>query len=145
MKARKIGYWVTTALVALGFAAGGAFDLGQSPQVVEGLRHLGYPAYFAALLGAWKVLGAVAIVAPGFARLKEWAYAGIVFDLTGAAISHAAVGDGADKLFAPLLLLAFAVTSWALRPQSRKLASARAETADASAKREVKWAGAQAA
>jgi uncharacterized membrane protein YphA (DoxX/SURF4 family) len=144
MNARKIGYWVTTGLVTAVFLAGGLFDLARPPQVVEELGHLGYPAYFAAILGAWKLLGALAIAAPGLARLKEWAYAGIVFDLTGAAISHAVVGDGAGKLLPPLVLLVLAGVSWALRPPSRKLESARGTEPNAQPPA-VKWAGAQAA
>jgi uncharacterized membrane protein YphA (DoxX/SURF4 family) len=127
MNARTIAYWTTTSLVALGFAAGGLFDLLQAPDVVATMDHLGYPAYFASLLGAWKVLGAIAILAPGAARLKEWAYAGIVFDLSGAVVSHASVGDALGQFAAPLVLLALAVTSWALRPASRVL-PAREET-----------------
>jgi uncharacterized membrane protein YphA (DoxX/SURF4 family) len=91
------------------------------PQVIEGFSHLGYPVYFAAILGVWKVLGAITIVAPRFPRLKEWAYAGIAFDLSGAALSSAAVGDGAGNVIAPLVLLAIVVASWALRPESRVL------------------------
>ena len=126
MKARKVGYWVSTALLAAAFLFGGVVDISRSPQVAEGLAHLGYPLYFAVFLGAWKVLGALAIVAPGLPRLKEWAYAGIVFDLSGAFFSHAAVGDGADKLLAPVVFLALAVASWALRPDSRVLGRAGA-------------------
>lgn len=117
----KIGYWATTGLVALGFAFGGLVDLSHSPELVAGLAHLGYPVYFATLLGIWKVLGAVAIVVPRFARLKEWAYAGMFFDLSGAFFSHASVGDPATKLIAPVVLLALLVASWALRDESRKL------------------------
>lgn len=145
MKARKVGYWVATALLALGFLAGGIFDLGQSPPVVDAMKHLGYPAYLAALLGTWKVLGALAVIAPGLPRLKEWAYAGMMFDLSGAFVSHAAVGDGADKLFAPLLLLSFLVASWALRPADRKLSAARTEVAPVATTHEVSWSGARAA
>jgi hypothetical protein len=85
---------------------------------------LGYPLYFFAILGFWKVAGAIAILVPRFPRLKEWAYAGIFFDLTGAAVSCAAVGGyGAYgfHVIAPLLLTAFTVASWALRPQSRTI------------------------
>lgn len=121
MKARKISYWLATALLALGLAAGGVFDLGQSPAVLETLSHLGYPAYVAPLLGVWKLLGVLAIVAPGFPRLKEWAYAGVIFDLSGAVVSHAAVGDGAGQLVAPLAFMALAAVSWALRPEDRRL------------------------
>ena len=123
-KARVIGYWVATGLLGFAFLAGGAADLSGSPQVVEGMAHLGYPAYFAAVLGAWKAAGGVAVLAPRLPRLKEWAYAGIVFDLTGAAVSHAVSGDGAGKVATPLVLLAIAAASWALRPESRRLASA---------------------
>ena len=144
MRARKIGYWVTTALLALGFLAGGIFDIGQSPAVIVTLQHLGYPAYLAVLLGTWKVLGALAVTAPGLPRLKEWAYAGIMFDLTGALVSHAAVGDGADKLAAPLVLLAIAAASWALRPDSRKLASTPRTAQTGAEPQRLKWAGAQA-
>jgi len=127
VKATKIGYWAATGLVALGFAFGGLADLSGSAEVRAGLEHLGYPVYLAVLLGVWKVLGAVAIVAPRLPRLKEWAYAGMFFDLTGALFSHASVGDPAPKLIAPLVLLALLVTSWALRDESRKLESVEHE------------------
>ena len=145
MNARNIGYWLTTGLLAAAFMAGGVFDLSQSPQVVEGLRHLGYPAYFATILGAWKVLGALALVAPGLPRLKEWAYAGIFFDLSSAAISHVVVHDGADKVFPSVLLLVFASVSWALRPASRTLASRPGTEARSKEKLEASWVGARAA
>ncbi|XXX78266.1 DoxX family protein [Sorangium sp. So ce134] len=130
-KARTIGYWIATGLLGFAFAAGGLADLAGSPQVLEGMAHLGYPAYFATILGVWKVLGAVALFAPGFPRLKEWAYAGIFFDLTGAAASHAAVGDAAGQVMTPLVLVAIAAASWALRPESRRLASAPKPEAEA--------------
>jgi uncharacterized membrane protein YphA (DoxX/SURF4 family) len=123
-KTRNIVYWGATGLVALGFLAGGLTDLARTADVEAGMAHLGYPAYLATLLGVWKVLGAAAIVAPGLPRLKEWAYAGIAFDLTGAASSHAWVGDPPDKVVTPLVLLAIAAASWALRPASRTLAPA---------------------
>jgi uncharacterized membrane protein YphA (DoxX/SURF4 family) len=125
MNKQLVGYWTSTGLIALAFAAGGAMDLVGSPAVMEGMRALGYPAYLAALLGVWKLLGAMAIVAPGFARLKEWAYAGIFFDLTGAAVSHAAVGDGVDKIVTPVVLLGIMLISWHLRPASRTLAQSQ--------------------
>ena len=84
---------------------------------------LGYPMYFFAILGFWKVLGAIAVLVPRFPRLKEWAYAGIFFDLTGAAASWAAVGGYGETshVIAPLIIAGFTVASWALRPQSRKI------------------------
>jgi uncharacterized membrane protein YphA (DoxX/SURF4 family) len=132
VKARTIGYWVTTGLLALMFAVGGVMDVGRGPQVAEGLGHLGYPLYFALLLGIWKVLGAIAILAPKFPRLKEWAYAGMFFDLTGAAFSHASSGDDAGKVIAPLVFVVLLVASWVLRPSSRVLGEILPETPPAS-------------
>lgn len=125
-KIKTVAYWGTTALAAFAFLAGGLVDLQRGPAMVAGMSHLGYPSYFMLILGAWKVLGAVAIVAPRFPRLKEWAYAGMAFDLTGAALSHAAVGDPAGRIIVPLVLFALIGASWALRTASsgRVLASA---------------------
>jgi hypothetical protein len=119
MAGRNIGYWATTGLIALAFAAGGLMDLSRSDQVVEGMGHLGYPSYFAAILGFWKLLGAVAVLAMGLPRLKEWAYAGMFFDLSGAAASHAVVGDPLPKVITPVILLIVLMASWSLRPSSR--------------------------
>src|SRR5258707_608724 len=91
---------------------------------METLVHLGYPAYFAWILGVGKLLGAIIIAVPGLPRLKEWAYAGFFFDLTAAAFSRASVGDGAADIIAPLVFLALVLASWALRPTSRRLATA---------------------
>jgi uncharacterized membrane protein YphA (DoxX/SURF4 family) len=105
--------------------SGGVAHLLHVQSSVDGFVHLGYPLHFVTLLGIWKVLGALALLAPKLPRLKEWAYAGIVFDLTGAAFAWAAVGDetggSASHIIAPLVLLALAATSWALRPASRRL------------------------
>ena len=92
-------------------------------QVMATLAHLGYPNYFATILGIWKLLGAIAIVIPRFPRLKEWAYAGFFFDLTGAAASRTFVGDGIADIVAPLGFLVLVAASWALRPESRRLRS----------------------
>ena len=119
---RAIAYWTTTGLLAAEFLMGGAFAVAQPPVAVEGMHHLGYPVYFGVLLGVWKLLGAVALLAPRTPRIKEWAYAGIFFDLTGAAVSHAASGDGVGDIVAPLLFVALLVASYALRPASRTLA-----------------------
>jgi hypothetical protein len=124
MKSRILGYWVTTALVALASAFGGVMDLLRPPDLVAGMTHLGYPAYFLLILGAWKVLGAAALLAPRLPLLKEWAYAGMVFDLTGASLSHFAVGDPAPNVVTPLVLLGLVAASWVLRPDSRRLAGA---------------------
>src|SRR5258708_2656379 len=102
MKTRRIAYWVTTGLTAFALLAGGAAALARPASLMEGMTHLGYPAYFVGILGVWKVLGGVAVLAPRLPRLKEWAYAGMLFDLPGAAASHAALGDPAGKIAAPL-------------------------------------------
>jgi uncharacterized membrane protein YphA (DoxX/SURF4 family) len=121
MKAKTIGYWVTTAIVAFVLLSGGAAELAHRRETIEGMAHLGYPLYFTAILGFWKVLGGITLLAPRFPRLKEWAYAGAFFDLTGATASHAARGDDAGHLLWPLIFAILAVASWALRPQSRTL------------------------
>jgi hypothetical protein len=125
MKARSVVYWTMTALIAFFIGGGGLAQIWQywvNPHGVVPV--LGYPLYFFLILGVWKALGAIAILVPGYARLKEWAYAGIFFDLTGAAASCAAVGGyGAYgfHVIAPLILTGFTVASWALRPESRKI------------------------
>lgn len=120
MKPTVIAYWISTALLVLVFLGGGVMDLRQPPEVLESMKALGYPAYFATLLGLWKLSGALALVVPGFPRVKEWAYAGMFFDLTGAAVSHAAVGDPFAKTLVPLVLTGVLIASWALRPSSRR-------------------------
>lgn len=124
---KTIAYWTATILGPTSFVIGAVLGIRQSPEVVAGIHHLGYPPYFVTLLSAWKLLGAIAITAPGLPRLKEWAYAGFVFDLTGAAVSHAAVGDGAADIVAPLVFLALVAASYLLRPDSRRLAGGEAE------------------
>ena len=125
MKSKNIAYWITTILVAFPMASGGAMQVARVPATVEGFVNiLHYPAYFVTILGVWKVLGAIAILIPRFPRLKEWAYAGIIFDLTGAAASIAAVGGyGAYgfHILAPLIIAGLAMASWYLRPPSRKI------------------------
>ena len=121
MKPKLIAYWITTALATLPFLAGGIMDLSGSAEVTAGMAALGYPAYFATILGAWKVLSVPAVLLPGLPRVKEWAYAGMFFDLTGAAFSHAAVSDPASKVITPLVIAGLLVASWWLRPASRVL------------------------
>jgi uncharacterized membrane protein YphA (DoxX/SURF4 family) len=117
-KAKSIAYWSTTVLTAFSMS-GGVAQLARVPGVVDGFVRLGYPLYFVTILGFWKVAGAIAILVPRFPRLKEWAYAGIFFDLTGAAWSTAAVHGGAFHILAPLVFAVLTVVSWALRPASR--------------------------
>lgn len=124
MTTRTIGYWVTTVLAALLFTVPGIGLLGRVPHFTEDMAHLGYPLYFLTFLGVWKVLGAVAILAPRFPRLKEWAYAGMIFDISGAVVSRAVMGDGAMKVIVPCIVGCLVVASWALRPEGRVLRAA---------------------
>src|SRR3954471_6480984 len=116
-RAKNIAYWITTALIAFFIGSGGVAQVAQYLGNVHGaVPVLGYPMYFFGILGLWKALGAIAILMPRFPRLKEWAYAGIFFDLTGAAASNAAVGSYgiyAFHIFAPLILAGITVASWA--------------------------------
>jgi uncharacterized membrane protein YphA (DoxX/SURF4 family) len=121
--ARRVAYWLTTILGPTSFVIGGVLHLRGGEQIATNLTHLGYPLYFAYILGVCKLLGAIVITVPGLPRLKEWAYAGFFFNLTAAAASHAFSGDGAGKILPPLFFLALVIASWALRPESRKLAS----------------------
>jgi hypothetical protein len=124
-RTKNIAYWTTTILIAFFIGSGGGAQIAQYLANSHGVVPvLGYPMYFFAILGFWKVLGAIAILVPRYPRLKEWAYAGIFFDLTGAAASVAAVGSYGAYAFhviAPLILTVFTVVSWALRPESRKV------------------------
>jgi uncharacterized membrane protein YphA (DoxX/SURF4 family) len=119
MKAKKIGYWASTVIVALLLLSGGVAQV--TLRNAEGFQKLGYPVYFMVLLGVWKLLGGIALLAPRFPRLKEWAYAGTFFDFSGAAVTAAACGSGAGHIIAPLVCIALLVASWALRPESRTL------------------------
>ena len=124
-KAVSVAYWICTTLTAFVFVSGGLGYALAVPDVVDGVIQLGFPLYFIRLLGVWKVLGGLAILAPGLPRLKEWAYAGIFFDLTAASVASATMGAaiGAEwwHVPTPLLVAAVMVGSWALRPPSRRL------------------------
>jgi hypothetical protein len=130
VKVKTIVYWITTSLIALETFLGGVMDLTHGRAgvvsgalVTEVVTSLGYPVYILTIIGILKIPGAITIVVPGFLRLKEWAYAGIVFELLGAAASHAAYGNWGN-LIAPLSFLCLAIASWALRPANRILRSA---------------------
>lgn len=116
-------YWITTSIAFAAFAIPGAANLARVPHIAQDMAHLGYPAYFMTILGACKLLGAVTILIPRFARLKEWAYAGMIFDLGGASLSRAMVGDSALLISVPLVIGAVVVVSWRLRPSDRVLTS----------------------
>lgn len=120
-KGQTITYWVTTAIVVFVLIGGGIGDLIRPAQLVEGMRHLGYPDYVMTLLGIWKVCGGSVLLAPRLPRLKEWAYAGAFIDFSSAVASHIASGDGASVWWRPLLFAVLTLVSWQLRPASRKL------------------------
>ena len=117
----RIAYWIVTILLALAIFSGGVGQITRNPQTVAGIVQLGYPVYLTSILGFWKIAGTIAVLAPGFIRLKEWAYAGIFFVMTGAAVSHAVCHDPAWHVVVTLTLALFAVASWALRPASRRI------------------------
>lgn len=122
-RAKRASYWIATGLLAFFIGTGGAAEAIHAPGNIEGIvQRLGYPVYFLTIVGVWKVLGAVVILIPRTPRLKEWAYAGIFFNVTGAAYSHAAVGDygpGAFHVVVNLALAGLTLISWALRPATR--------------------------
>jgi uncharacterized membrane protein YphA (DoxX/SURF4 family) len=125
---REIAYWVATIVSVFGVAGTGLLDLSGAPSMAQHVTALGYPAYLQHFLGVAKLLGAAVILLPGLPRLKEWAYAGVTFDLLGAAYSHVAHRDAAAELLLPVALLALMATSYALRPDSRRLSAALAES-----------------
>lgn len=122
-KKSKIIYWVATIWLSLGMASTGIVQLIKVEEETAMMAHLGYPIYFLTIIGAWKILGVIAVLMPRFPVLKEWAYAGFFFTSTGAAFSHLATGDSANELFGPLLLLMLTMVSWHFRPADRKRVS----------------------
>ncbi len=124
MKGKMIGYWVCTVLIVFFMLPGGIFYLMRAPQAVEGMRQLGIPLYVVIVLGVRKVLGSIALVVPKIPLLKEWAYAGIFFDLTGAAVANAANHGSWWHVAAPLVIILILYGSWALRPASRRVVAA---------------------
>jgi uncharacterized membrane protein YphA (DoxX/SURF4 family) len=121
-KARNIIYWVATLWLALGMASTGIVQLLQMDEELDAMLKLGYPKYFLTLLGAWKILGVVAILLPRLPLLKEWAYAGFFFSMTGALFSHIATGNPME-IFPSLLLLTLTILSWHFRPADRRITS----------------------
>jgi uncharacterized membrane protein YphA (DoxX/SURF4 family) len=120
-RTKTIAYWLTTAVIACVMLSGGAAELAHLRPTAEGMLRLGYPPYVMTILGVWKVLGAIVLLAPALPRLKEWAYAGVVFSMTGAVASHAAVGDSARHVIVPAIFALVAIGSWAFRPAARTL------------------------
>jgi hypothetical protein len=119
-KNKKIAYWITTTLLCF-CMLGGIGQLFQVKEVVDGFVKLGYPTYFISIIGFWKILAIIAILVPKLPLLKEWAYAGVFFVMTGATISHIAVNDSVFHIIMPLIIAGLAVASWYLRSSTRKI------------------------
>lgn len=119
-KKSKITYWISTIWLALGMLSTGIVQLLNLKEEADMMAHLGYPLYFLTILGSWKILGVVTVLLPKFPLLKEWAYAGFFFAMSGAVFSHIACGDAANDFFGPTLLLILTVVSWYFRPADRR-------------------------
>ncbi|MBV9597776.1 MAG: DoxX family protein [Chloroflexi bacterium] len=121
MTPRAFAYWATTGFVVFNMFTGALAELARLTPNVEGMQALGYPIYMMTILGTWKVLGSITLLVPRFPRLKEWAYAGMFFNMTGAAVSHLVAGDEAWHVWYTASLAIVVLVSWALRPESRTL------------------------
>lgn len=118
----KIIYWMSTGLLAVGMLGSGLAQLFHTKQMVDLVIPLGYPLYFLNIIGTWKILAVIAVLIPGYGLLKEWAYAGLFFVMTGALISHLASGDSSIKgIIGPLMQTIFILLSWWFRPSGRKI------------------------
>lgn len=120
-KRNKIIYWVSTIWLALGMVSTGIVQLFRVKEDVDFIIQMGYPDYFLTIIGTWKILGAIAVLIPKFTLLKEWAYAGFFFIMSGAVFSHIATGNSMNEIFPAILLLALTVISWYFRPANRKI------------------------
>ncbi|EMJ97550.1 MULTISPECIES: DoxX family protein [unclassified Leptospira] len=117
----KVIYWIATAWLSLGMVSTGIVQIIQMKEEADMFAHLGYPAYLMIILGVWKLLGVIAVIVPKYPLVKEWAYAGFFFTMSGAIFSHFAAGDGAKEYFGPVLLLVLTIVSWYFRPTDRKI------------------------
>lgn len=119
-KRNKIIYWIATVWLALGMLSTGIVQLIKLPEETNRMSLLGYPLYLLTLLGVWKILGVITVLIPKFPLLKEWAYAGFFFTMSGAVFSHLASGSESKDLFGPTLLIVLTIVSWYFRPADRK-------------------------
>jgi len=122
-KRNKIIYWITTIWLALGMLSTGIVQLIGMKEEVDLIGRLGYPLYFLTILGVWKILGVIAVLVPKLPLVKEWAYAGFFFAMSGAIFSHLALNDEAKEYFGPTLLLILTMVSWYFRPAGRKIST----------------------
>jgi len=120
-KRNKIIYWAATIYLAVAFFLGALLQLLRVEHTVITFDHLGYPLYFSTILGVWKILGVAAILIPKYPLLKEWAYAGFIFVVSGAIISHITMGDSAIELAPRFWTLLIVTVSWYFRPQDKKI------------------------
>ena len=120
-KRNKIIYWIVTVFLSIGMLAGGTQQMLQTGGYNEIVASLGYPLYLLSILGVWKILGVIAILIPKFPILKEWAYAGFFFAMSGAFISHLTIGQPFTDAIPSLILLTVTVLSWYFRPADRKI------------------------
>jgi len=120
-KRNKIIYWIATIWLSLGMVSTGIVQFLKVKEEVDMFTRLGYPVYLLIILSIWKFLGVIAVLIPKFPLLKEWAYAGFFFAMSGAVFSHLAAGSGAKEFFGPLLLIVLTVVSWHFRPAERKI------------------------
>lgn len=128
MRTKINAYWMVTVLIALETIVGGVADLVHGKAILvtgtpvaDIVTHLGYPIYFLRIIGVWKLLGGIVLLIPGYPRLKEWAYAGIFFELSGAAVSWWMHEHNLGEALTPMILAVVALVSWALRPRRRLL------------------------
>jgi hypothetical protein len=120
-KRNKIIYWIATAWLALGMLSTALVQLTRTKEEVNNFTRLGYPDYLLTILGIWKILGVAAVLIPRVPILKEWAYAGFFFAMSGAALSRIAAGHSFADIFPSLLLLVLTIVSWHFRPADRKI------------------------
>ncbi len=124
-KRNKIIYWVATVFLAIGMTAGGVQQMLQVGGYNEIVTQLGYPLYLLSILGVWKILGVITILLPKLPLLKEWAYAGFFFAMSGAFLSHVIVGQAFSEAIPSLILLSVTLLSWYFRPAGRKIIYAK--------------------
>ena len=117
---RKIAYWTSTGIVAASLLMALSYLTG-SEQVVSGFARSGYPQHLRIVLGLVKPAAAIVLLLPGFALLKEWAYAGVTFAWIMAFIAACAIGEGAEVWSLPLVLLGLLIVSYVTRPPGRRL------------------------
>jgi uncharacterized membrane protein YphA (DoxX/SURF4 family) len=119
-KRNKIIYWIFTLWMSLGMVSTAIVQLMKSKDELTNFTNLGYPAYLMTIIGVWKILGVIAVLVPRRPLLKEWAYAGFFFVMSGAIISHIIVNDPFSKTFPAVLLFVLVIISWYFRPTERK-------------------------